>query len=856
MSVIESKNKSLKVKIPFTELPKYVPEIPIKKCDKIIKCNEIIGFNNHHGGCWSLVVLMFMLHSYVTGCEFQSKISKQEYDYSEERLNYYFPTNKVLSCMFKRDYIPKILNTIRIRILGKYDEVLASKSPNIIIPKFERRDSNICEEDMLKGFFDFFGYDGSKFYSEGATSYETFFLINLMSKTVLNRFISIDEYNDDDIIFSDNAIGYGIGIKGHAIGIFKCDNGNYFIVDNNYLFPFKFNEFKVKYNECKAIEDAFKIQEKIDAQKGVIVSKRLPSFALKYSRTYGIVISISPEEMYSFTSNTIDKLELLENIFSIRKYTLYTGNDTKYKNSSDIISYYYSVETRIIHALDNKIISEVETLKDEITNIDRQNKKSNTLLMVGIENKVLEEHFDLFKYLVEKHHPNLNLTNRSKETMLHLAIKHNCKSIFKYLIEHKARFDMQDTDASSQFNLLSRYGSKRLELYQIYQEYIKTKNSMFSDDQDEHESVMSDEKPKPSVIKITHMEKQDILKGNKKQALVKNAIQDNELRVNEERVAVEHAKSDHDYYDEYIKYKVKYMNLHRELVGGEPISIETIKNIFTKSKLYQVRSKRNIEQISPQIDEQSNLQTPIRVSRPRLSIKPNRYGSSEQPLTPSILNASTPYTRARLEEDFRNDDRDLALRELKDTDYMDYETEKGKFIEIWIADNMRCPVCYMRTLRRYVSDTMPVIDVVCINRNHNNGVRFFQIKTSNGMPFMGTKYFSKTTRHIFVGSKRYGEPVHSLDGSSNLVIGYICIKYDIIDDIIRINNNTSFIILPIIGRCMNSYYRYVATTKGKPIIEYNPITTNVIKLSGLVDSNIIQPNYMMNYEEIDNPLSQ
>ena len=106
------------------------------------------------------------------------------------------------------------------------------------------------------------------------------------------------------------------------------------------------------------------------------------------------------------------------------------------------------------------------------------------------------------------------------------------------------------------------------------------------------------------------------------------------------------------YYEKYIKYKVKYMNLHRELVGGDPVSIETIRNIFTKSKLYQIRSKRDIEQISPQIDVQPNPQTPIRVPRPRLSIKPNRFGSIEEQLTPSILNAFTPYTRARLEKDF------------------------------------------------------------------------------------------------------------------------------------------------------------------------------------------------------------
>jgi hypothetical protein len=224
------------------------------------------------------------------------------------------------------------------------------------------------------------------------------------------------------------------------------------------------------------------------------------------------------------------------------------------------------------------------------------------------------------------------------------------------------------------------------------------------------------------------------------------------------------------------------------------------------------------------------------------------------------LTALTPNTRLKLEEDFKKDDdklsKDLALQELKDPDYVDYETAKGKLIEIWIADNMMCPVCYEKTLRRYVSDSMPVIDVVCINRNHNNGVRFFQIKTSNGMPFMGIEYFSKTTRHIFVGSERYGEPVHSLDGMNDLLIGYICIKYNNINDNININMKDSFIVLPIIGRCMNSYYRYVPNIYGKPIIEYNQETTNVIKLDKLVSSKIISTNYMNNYEEIDNPLSK
>ena len=308
----------------------------------------------------------------------------------------------------------------------------------------------------------------------------------------------------------------------------------------------------------------------------------------------------------------------------------------------------------------------------------------------------------------------------------------------------------------------------------------------------------------------------------------------------------------------YLKYKLKYTNLRKELLGGNPVSIDLIRDLFTKSNLYQISDnrKRNSEEISPPIDEQPIIQTPVRVHRTRN--RPEYYGSSNQPSTPSILTALTPDSRSNLEKDFKKDDNklseDLALQELKDKDYIDFEGENGKFIEIWIADNMKCPVCGKKTLRRYVSDSMPVIDVVCINGEHNNGVRFFQIKTSNGTLFMRKEYFSKTTRHIFVGSRNYGEPVHSLDGMNDLLIGYICIKYYINSDIV-INMKDSFIVLPIIGRCMNSYYNYIPPINKKFIIEYNRETTNVINLQNLLPTNIIETNYERNYDEISNPLS-
>ena len=558
----KNERKLVKGKIAYVP-PIVTQEITIPKCDKIINCDDMIGFHNEHGSCWSIVVLTFMLHSHITGCDFQSKITKKEYDYSEERLKYYFPSNKVFDCMFKREYIPIILDAIRERIINKHTKQLRSLELPPVAEPLVRSPSGICESKMLKAYFNFFGYDGSKVFDDGANKYTTFLFMNLLSKTVLNRFINIDVYGEYDIIFSDNAIGYGIGILGHAIGIFKCDDGNYYIVDNDYLTPFRFNEFVAKYNEYKAIEDAVKLQEKMDKQRGIITERRPPCFELMYNRTHGVVIMLANKKMHSFTSHTIDDSKPLVHILDIKKYTLYTGDENKYKHSSNIITYFYSVEARIIEAIRYKNKVDVETLKDQITQIDRRYHNSDTLLMEGIETKFFEENFDLFKYLVEKHKPNLNLVDRFNQTMLHIALKKNCPMIAKYLIGKKARIDMKDNQGNTQTDLLLRHHelNNQSSFESIYREHIRP---MFNPENLD-EPIVNTPPVRPLIVNnFLPLEKQDRIKGNKKKGLVQNAIRDNALRTAKASIEAEG-----NYFDEfekkYLKYKLKYHQLKKQL---------------------------------------------------------------------------------------------------------------------------------------------------------------------------------------------------------------------------------------------------------------------------------------------------
>lgn len=199
----------------------------------------------------------------------------------------------------------------------------------------------------------------------------------------------------------------------------------------------------------------------------------------------------------------------------------------------------------------------------------------------------------------------------------------------------------------------------------------------------------------------------------------------------------------------------------------------------------------------------------------------------------------------------------------------------GKIIELWLTDNMTCPICGEYTLRCYYNNNMPVIDYICINKKHNitKGPIYWQVKTSKGAKywFLGwEKYFDMDSKHIFVGSRNYGNVIHNIKPNSNeddknLLIGYILITY-LPDETIenpRIEIKKLDIVYPNWNYNINIpnnendwYYRYIDVNSDKSKIEFNPDTCFITEhqtKSMSIDMNAIISLINPTYEKRKNP---
>ena len=257
----------------------------------------------------------------------------------------------------------------------------------------------------------------------------------------------------------------------------------------------------------------------------------------------------------------------------------------------------------------------------------------------------------------------------------------------------------------------------------------------------------------------------------------------------------------------YLKYKTKYIQLS-ELIGGN-YSIDYIHNLFTTSKLYELDETRQYNK--PVIE-------PV-FTTPRKSERLVNKAPPDYTFLPDILINQTPITGKRLKIDMGKDDVIHAnkelIEEINDETYIYYEENYGKLIETFYIDNCECPVCHQKTLRRYVRSNFPLIDAVCIYPNHtyNDGVKYFQIKSSNGSLFRGKKYFSKKDRFSHTGGSKLAILAHSIKTNSRkkyTLFGYICIEYIDNDNELIVNKKKSFIILPNISFSHPKmfYYRY------------------------------------------------
>jgi hypothetical protein len=211
----------------------------------------------------------------------------------------------------------------------------------------------------------------------------------------------------------------------------------------------------------------------------------------------------------------------------------------------------------------------------------------------------------------------------------------------------------------------------------------------------------------------------------------------------------------------------------------------------------------------------SSVNIIIKTDEKRLRVKPSWLNAYEINITPEIIKYAT-YNNQLSDDEIKGNllRDDLLINKIMDEfdtidkDYIDYNTRNyGKLVECWIADNLPCPCCNQLSLRRYKHDNFPAIDVVCINEAHDTrtGVLFFQIKASSGALFMGNSYFdfNENSCQISVGSRKYGECIHSIKYSDNdykkkILIGYICIEFTEKDDNLKINIKKSFFVLPLL----------------------------------------------------------
>ena len=241
----------------------------------IPNCSSIISFNNNMGTCWNLVAQTILFYNKETREQIFNKLLMNHDDsftYATELVNkaehnikyllpsYFYDDDADDDEEYDNDYYGKNrINIIRLfttlieRINAKYNDdkylrIIANESEDDFLKKDKtqlRRDlSYACEDSFTSSFFDIFKLKQiGEFKDYGSTMYETFFILNLLSIVLLDKFYYFEEQDRLRLTIEDSSICYFFWVRGHVVGIFKCDDNTYKYVDNNFIEDFNFKEF-------------------------------------------------------------------------------------------------------------------------------------------------------------------------------------------------------------------------------------------------------------------------------------------------------------------------------------------------------------------------------------------------------------------------------------------------------------------------------------------------------------------------------------------------------------------------------------------------------------------------------------
>ena len=243
-------------------------------------------------------------------------------------------------------------------------------------------------------------------------------------------------------------------------------------------------------------------------------------------------------------------------------------------------------------------------------------------------------------------------------------------------------------------------------------------------------------------------------------------------------------------------------------------------------------------------------------SKPRTPPHYTSIPTEISPISHIILSTVSPESKHIMLDLLHEDTRQITQAESEDVDYQEKMTNQGLgfYMENFVSWYGVCPVCKQTTLRKYWHSNVPVVDLVCINKNYHLNTRtcfLFQLKIS-----MTTNYFSFQRQTISVGSKVYGKFPHSTSGIDNwsrkqITPGYICLKMNQTGpDTYAIDKRLSFILVPDYHKTSNQrYYEYLNTTDqyGKDVITWNPSMFDFLSVDSIL--NVLEVSYEY-FEEV------
>lgn len=237
------------------------------------------------------------------------------------------------------------------------------------------------------------------------------------------------------------------------------------------------------------------------------------------------------------------------------------------------------------------------------------------------------------------------------------------------------------------------------------------------------------------------------------------------------------------------------------------------------------------------------------------------------PMAKTIYQATSPRSRSRILKEMQANVKAIERQEKKgeliDPDFQEKMENNGLgfFMENFLSVYGMCPVCGENTLRKYLHSNVPVVDLVCVNKDYhlkNNKCFLFQVKIS-----LTDEYFSLTNHKITVGSKTYGAPAHLHKGTDSMldklvIPGYICLKLNEKKGDVQtynIDHRNSFVLIPNYQNLTEDYYyEYLDEPHkfNKNVIRWNPNMVDTFSVDKVTKANIVHYE-IFSEEPLTNP---